>query len=56
MLGSFAYTDEDFATAVRTVGEWDVSWVRTCPLADGAELFTALMNGRDTPVKALLSP
>ncbi|MGW2155252.1 alcohol dehydrogenase catalytic domain-containing protein [Nonomuraea sp. NPDC001699] len=56
VLGSFAYTDEDFATAVRTVGEWDVSWVRTCPLADGAELFTALMNGRDTPVKALLGP
>ncbi|RSN02961.1 galactitol-1-phosphate 5-dehydrogenase [Nonomuraea sp. WAC 01424] len=56
VLGSFAYTDADFATAVETVGEWDLSWVRTFPLADGAEVFTTLMNGHDTPVKALLSP
>ncbi|MEV8635377.1 alcohol dehydrogenase catalytic domain-containing protein [Streptosporangium sp. NPDC051023] len=56
VLGSFAYRDTDFAAAVDLVGDWDLSWVDTFPLAEGAEVFTALMNGRATPVKALLTP
>ncbi|MER7212973.1 alcohol dehydrogenase catalytic domain-containing protein [Streptosporangium sp. NPDC020072] len=56
VLGSFAYRDVDFAAAIGLVGGWDLSWVTTFPLAEGAEVFTALMNGRATPVKALLAP
>ncbi|WP_180903706.1 zinc-dependent alcohol dehydrogenase [Nonomuraea indica] len=56
VLGSFAYQGADFATAVDLVGGWDLSWVETFPLTEGAEIFTALMNGRATPVKALLAP
>ncbi|WP_214408739.1 alcohol dehydrogenase catalytic domain-containing protein [Sphaerisporangium fuscum] len=56
VLGSFAYRDADFAAAVDLVGGWDLSWVDTFPLAEGAEVFTSLMNGRATPVKALLTP
>ncbi|MER5426857.1 2-desacetyl-2-hydroxyethyl bacteriochlorophyllide A dehydrogenase [Streptosporangium canum] len=56
VLGSFAYRDDDFAAAVDLVGGWDLSWVDTFPLAEGAEIFTTLMNGRATPVKALLTP
>ncbi|MDP9864469.1 MULTISPECIES: zinc-binding dehydrogenase [Streptosporangium] len=56
VLGSFAYRDADFAAAVDLVGGWDLSWVDTFPLAEGVEIFTALMNGRATPVKALLAP
>ncbi|MEV0390607.1 zinc-binding dehydrogenase [Nonomuraea sp. NPDC050643] len=56
VIGSFAYSDADFATAAELVGGWDLSWVETFPLGEGARLFTSLMNGAPTPVKALLSP
>ncbi|MGV9309393.1 zinc-dependent alcohol dehydrogenase [Nonomuraea sp. NPDC003727] len=56
VLGSFAYTDTDFATAAELVGGWDLGWVDTFPLSEGAEVFTALMNGATVPVKALLTP
>ncbi|MEV4163825.1 zinc-binding dehydrogenase [Nonomuraea dietziae] len=56
VLGSFAYTDADFATAAELVGGWDLSWVGTFPLIEGAAVFTTLMNGHSVPVKALLTP
>ncbi|MER6950198.1 alcohol dehydrogenase catalytic domain-containing protein [Nonomuraea sp. NPDC000554] len=56
VLGSFAYRDADFAAAVELVGGWDLSWVDTFPLGQGAEVFTTLMNGGTLPVKALLTP
>ncbi|MFG1710927.1 zinc-binding dehydrogenase [Nonomuraea sp. M3C6] len=56
VLGSFGYSGADFAAAVGLVTDWDLSWVGSFPLAEGAEIFTALMNGRATPVKALLTP
>ncbi|MEV0632168.1 alcohol dehydrogenase catalytic domain-containing protein [Nonomuraea wenchangensis] len=56
VLGSFAYDEADFAAALDLVAGWDLSWVETFPLAEGAAVFTALMNGRSTPVKALLTP
>ncbi|GAA2304604.1 zinc-dependent alcohol dehydrogenase family protein [Nonomuraea roseoviolacea subsp. roseoviolacea] len=56
VLGSFAYDDADFAGALGLVSGWDLSWVETFPLAEGAEVFTALMNGAVAPVKALLAP
>jgi threonine dehydrogenase-like Zn-dependent dehydrogenase len=56
VLGSFAYTDEHFDQAVELLGEWDLTWASAFPLADGAEVFTSLMNGALEPVKALLHP
>jgi threonine dehydrogenase-like Zn-dependent dehydrogenase len=56
VLGSFAYTDEDFDRAIGLLGEWDLSWASGYPLANGAEVFTKLMNGALEPVKALLHP
>ncbi|MFI6498183.1 zinc-binding dehydrogenase [Nonomuraea typhae] len=55
VLGSFAYGAADFARAVSLVPAWDLSWVDTYPLGDGAEVFTSLMNGATAPVKALLT-
>ncbi|WP_231336257.1 zinc-binding dehydrogenase [Actinomadura graeca] len=56
LLGSFGYTPAEFATAVGLAAEWDLSWVNTFPLTDGARVFTDLMNGGTEPVKALLTP
>jgi hypothetical protein len=33
-----------------------LDWTTTFPLEDGAEIFTAVMNGHDDDVKALLCP
>jgi threonine dehydrogenase-like Zn-dependent dehydrogenase len=56
VLGSFAYSDEEFAAAMALVREWDLTWAAGYPLASGAAIFTELMNGRLDPVKALLRP
>ncbi len=56
VLGSFAYSDEEFGRAAELVRGWDLSWVSPYPLADGAEVFTGLMNGGQHPVKATLRP
>jgi threonine dehydrogenase-like Zn-dependent dehydrogenase len=54
--GSFAYTDEEFVTAIELAPHLDLSWSTTYPLDEGAEIFTGLMNGQSTPIKALLKP
>lgn len=54
--GSFAYTDEEFVAAIELAPQLDLSWSATYPLDEGAEIFTALMNGQSTPIKALLQP
>ncbi|TYC08257.1 alcohol dehydrogenase catalytic domain-containing protein [Actinomadura syzygii] len=56
LLGSFGYTAAEFAAATDIAAECDLSWVDTFPLADGARVFTELMNGGTEPVKALLTP
>ena len=56
VLASFAYTDENFDRAVELIGGWDLSWTSAFPLADGAQVFTRLLNGALEPVKALLNP
>lgn len=56
VIGSFAYTDEDFARSTTLVQQWDLSWAAAYPLVDGARVFTELMNGSTHPVKALLRP
>ena len=54
--GSFAYNNNEFATAVETLPALDLSWGTTYPLERGAEVFLTLMGGAATPVKALLAP
>jgi threonine dehydrogenase-like Zn-dependent dehydrogenase len=56
VLGSFAYSGEEFRRAAGLVQGWDLSWISAYPLADGAEIFTGLMNGGHHPVKATLRP
>ena len=56
VLGSFAYRDEEFAQATTMIREWDLAWAAGYPLAEGADVFTELMNGSLQPVKALLRP
>jgi threonine dehydrogenase-like Zn-dependent dehydrogenase len=56
VLGSFAYSDEEFGHAAELLRDWDLSWTSHYPLTEGAEIFTGLMNGRLDPVKALLLP
>jgi threonine dehydrogenase-like Zn-dependent dehydrogenase len=56
VIGSFAYKDEDFADAVALLQHADLGWASAYPLADGARVFTRLMNGELEPVKALLHP
>lgn len=54
--GSFAYSDAEFVEAIEMAPELDLSWFTTYPLEEGAKIFTALMNGQTTPIKALLRP
>jgi threonine dehydrogenase-like Zn-dependent dehydrogenase len=56
VLGSFAYSDGEFAQASALIGGWDVTWAAGYPLTAGAEIFTGLMNGGLYPLKALLRP
>jgi threonine dehydrogenase-like Zn-dependent dehydrogenase len=56
VLGSFAYSDEEFTQATALIREWDLAWAAGYPLAEGAGIFTELMNGGLDPVKALLWP
>jgi threonine dehydrogenase-like Zn-dependent dehydrogenase len=56
ILGSFAYSDPEFARAMTLIQEWDLTWAADYPLAAGAQIFTDLMNGGLQPVKALLRP
>ncbi len=56
VLGSYAYTDADFRAALTLATEVPLDWTTTFRLDKGAEIFTALMNGRDDVVKALLRP
>jgi threonine dehydrogenase-like Zn-dependent dehydrogenase len=54
--GSFAYSAEEFVDAIELAPQLNLNWSTTYPLAQGADIFLALMNGQTTPVKALLQP
>jgi threonine dehydrogenase-like Zn-dependent dehydrogenase len=54
--GSFAYRDAEFGAATQLAAKLDLSWTTTYPLDQGASIFTALMNGQSSPIKALLQP
>jgi threonine dehydrogenase-like Zn-dependent dehydrogenase len=54
--GSFAYSSEEFITAIELAPRLALTWSTTYPLSQGADIFLALMNGKTTPIKALLQP
>ncbi len=54
--GAFAYTDEEFRLALDIAPSLQLNWSTTFDFADGAAVFTSLMNGADKPIKALLKP
>jgi threonine dehydrogenase-like Zn-dependent dehydrogenase len=56
VLGSFAYRDDEFATALRLASVFDLGWLQTFPLAHGPVLFAQLLAGRTDVVKAVLQP
>jgi threonine dehydrogenase-like Zn-dependent dehydrogenase len=56
VIGSFAYSDEEFAEAAGLLGGWDLAWASRYPLSVGAQIFTELMDGASHPVKAVLQP
>ena len=56
VLGSFAYSDEEFADGMALLRNTDLDWTASYPLSVGAGIFTDLMNGGAHPVKALLRP
>jgi threonine dehydrogenase-like Zn-dependent dehydrogenase len=56
VVGSFAYSREEFREAVALTGELDLGWARTFDLDEGPAVFGELMDGRADIVKALLQP
>ena len=56
VLGSFAYSDQEFAGAAALLANWDLTWASRYPLSAGARIFTELMDGASHPVKAVLQP
>jgi threonine dehydrogenase-like Zn-dependent dehydrogenase len=56
VLGSFAYSDDEFVVAMRAAGRFDLRWAESFGLAEGPTIFGELMNGRTDVIKALLRP
>lgn len=55
IVGSFAYTDAEFAHAVTLSGRHDFDWVSTYPLGAAEPVFADLRSGRSSIVKAHFS-
>lgn len=56
VLGTFAYTDRDYRTAIELVGRIDLDWVSTAPLEEGVERFRELLDAPAPTIKTLLLP
>ncbi|GMA95400.1 hypothetical protein GCM10025881_22240 [Pseudolysinimonas kribbensis] len=56
MIGSFCYTDADFAAAVELVGHVRREWYEVRPLSEGVEAFTRLLTTVPTTIKTVLVP
>ncbi|MCQ4152521.1 alcohol dehydrogenase catalytic domain-containing protein [Rhodococcus qingshengii] len=55
IVGSFAYTDAEFAHAVAICARHDFDWVSTYPLGEAEAVFADLQSGRSSIVKAHFS-
>nr|BFE56326.1 galactitol-1-phosphate 5-dehydrogenase [Dactylosporangium thailandense] len=56
VLASFCYTAAEFAAAVPLVAAVDEDWLELRDLADGVEVFEALMRGPSARIKTMLVP
>ncbi|MGI5240410.1 alcohol dehydrogenase catalytic domain-containing protein [Dactylosporangium sp. CA-139066] len=56
VLGSFCYTDAEFAAAAPLAAALDEDWLELRDLADGVEVFEALMRGPSARIKTMLVP
>lgn len=56
IVGSFAYSDDDFAAALDLSPTLDLSWTTQVPLSQAATIFDELARGRSDIVKAVLVP
>ncbi len=54
--GMFAYNDATFVEAIALAPQLNLRWSTTFALEEGAKIFTELMHGARTPIKALLEP
>ena len=56
ILGSFAYSEDEFAQAVQTVGLVDERWVQAASLDEGDVVFRRLMESSESAVRTVLVP
>ena len=56
VVGSFAYSDAEFAEAIRLSGLTDLSWTTSVALEDSAGVFLDLVAGRSDIVRAVIRP
>jgi threonine dehydrogenase-like Zn-dependent dehydrogenase len=56
VIGSFCYTDADFAAAVGLVSRVRREWYEVRPLAEGVDAFTRLLSTVPTTIKTVLVP
>jgi threonine dehydrogenase-like Zn-dependent dehydrogenase len=54
VVGSFAYTPEDFTNAVRLAPSLDLGWATPVTMEDSRRVFMALAGGAKDPVKAVI--
>jgi threonine dehydrogenase-like Zn-dependent dehydrogenase len=54
VVGSFAYTPNDFAEAIQRSQHVNLDWTTTIALEDSLDAFMALANGATEPVKAVI--
>ena len=56
VVGSFAYTDDEFAEAIRLSTLTDLGWTTSVALEDSAPVFMDLAAGRSDIVRAVIRP
>ena len=54
VVGSFAYSPEDFADAVRLASSLDLGWATAIAMEDSQRIFMELADGAQDPVKAVI--
>lgn len=54
VVGSFAYSPDDFATAVAAAPQLDLAWATAIPLEESQRTFMHLAEGASDPVKAVI--
>ena len=56
VVGSFAYSDAEFAEAIRLSTLTDLGWTTSVALEESASVFMDLVAGRSDIVRAVIRP